>query len=230
MPAGHDEDPLMFPGAERLARFQLAYGDACLAGDPAEAERVVAEAIEAGYDAVTIDDRIIAPVMRLVGDLWAEGRLGVDQEHLATEISMRVLALQRDAFRVAHRRVRHRVLLAAAEGESHVLGLSMAGDVLLQAGYDVRLLGADVPIGALAAAVRRHDPSVVGLTVTMPASAARLPAVLDTIRSVRDDVAFVVGGAAVRERLRPAPRLALCTHVSDIVGLVDSLVQRPESN
>jgi methanogenic corrinoid protein MtbC1 len=229
MPAGHDHDADL-RGAARLADFRRAYTGACLAGDPAEAERVVAEAIEAGLAAATIDDRIIAPAMRLVGDLWAEGRLGIDQEHLATEISLRVLALQRDAFRVAHRRVRHRVLLAAAEGETHVLGLAMAADALLRAGYDVRLLGADVPIGALAAAVRRHAPSVVGLTVTMPASASRLGAVVDTIRAVDAGVSIVVGGSAAPDRVRPAPRLALCTHVADVVPVVDALVQRPESN
>jgi PAS domain-containing protein len=39
------------------------------------------------------------------------------------------------------------VTAAAVEGEQHVVGLTMAASLLLAAGYDVRPLGADVPVG-----------------------------------------------------------------------------------
>ena len=88
--------------------------------------------------------------MRHIGDLWHRGEITVADEHLATDISYRVLALQREAFRVADRRTRERVMLAAVEGERHVLGLEMAGALLRHEGFDVRMLGADLPIDSLA--------------------------------------------------------------------------------
>src|SRR5512145_2459849 len=100
---------------------------ALVAGDPRTAERVAREAIDAGLDQGTIDEGIVAPAMRHVGDLWHRGEITVADEHLATDISFRVLALQREAFRVAARRAREPVMLAAVEGEQHVLGLEMAG-------------------------------------------------------------------------------------------------------
>jgi methanogenic corrinoid protein MtbC1 len=144
--------------------FQRAYADALLAGDASAAEIVIRDAIDAGLGEATIDDRVIAPALVLVGDLWAEGRISVADEHLATSISIRVMTLQREAFRVARDRASRRVLLAGVQGERHVVGLEMAGSVILHAGYDVRLLGADVPVAAIGAAVARHRPAVVGFT------------------------------------------------------------------
>ena len=42
-------------------------------------------------------------------------------------------------------------MLAAPEGEQHVVALRMTGSLLRDAGYDVVMLGADVPADALAA-------------------------------------------------------------------------------
>jgi hypothetical protein len=36
-----------------------------------------------------------------IGELWERGQISVAEEHIATEISLRVLALQREAQRVA---------------------------------------------------------------------------------------------------------------------------------
>ena len=50
------------------------------------------------------------------------------------------------------------MLLAAVEGEHHVLGLRMTADALAAAGFDVVYLGADVPEDSLLNAVDRHAP------------------------------------------------------------------------
>jgi methanogenic corrinoid protein MtbC1 len=210
----------------RLDSIQRAYGDAVLQGDAAGAERVIAEAIEAGLGQQEIDDEVIAPVMRMVGDLWAQGELSVADEHLATEITLRVLALQREAFRTVRRRARERVLLAAAPGEQHVVGLRMAANVLEAAGYGVIMLGPDVPPDALAAAVARHGPTVLGLTAAMHDTAAHVPGAIERAQRAGAGVGVVVGGAGVAEGFIATPGVLVCHHVSDAVELVDALVQR----
>jgi MerR family transcriptional regulator, light-induced transcriptional regulator len=213
-----------------VAAIRREYTDALTAGNPVAAEVVVGEAITAGLDRAAIDDEVITPAMRRIGDLWRDGELSVAEEHLATEISFRVLALQREAFRVAARRARHRIVLAAVPGERHVMGLQMAGDLLAGAGYDARLLGADVPLDALTSLVRRLRATVVGLTATMPESGAAIETALATLRSRVPGAAVVVGGIAVPEGLRDRPALAVCRFVVDIVETVDALVQRPDLN
>ena len=203
---------------------------ALVAGDPRAAERVAREAIDAGLDQATIDEGIVAPAMRRIGDLWHRGEITVADEHLATDISYRVLALQREAFRVAERRAHEPVMLAAVEGEQHVLGLEMAGSLLEHAGFDVRMLGADLPIESLEAIVERHRPVVFGFTVTMPAARELLPLAIDEVRRASPSIGVIVGGQGLPEDLYVTDWLATVRGVTTVVAEVDALLHRPSLN
>jgi methanogenic corrinoid protein MtbC1 len=219
----HDREPL-------VAELQRTFADAILAGDARAAETVIREAIDAGVDEATIDDRVIGPALVLVGDLWVEGSISIAEEHLATSISLRVMTLQREAFRVARERASRRVLLAGAQGEHHVVGLEMASSVILHAGYDVRLLGADLPVVEIGGAVARHRPAVVGFTTATSLSAVNLPAAFDAARRVDPDVGILVGGRGVDPGLTARPDVVVCHHVADAVPHVDALVKRAGRN
>ena len=229
MPADHHNET---PERELqlAAEFQRAYADALLAGDARAAEAVIREAIEAGLDEAVIDDQVIRPALVLVGDLWAEGRISIAEEHLATAISMRVLTLQREAFRVARQRASHRILLAGAQGERHIVGLEMAGSVILNAGYDVRLFGADLPVAEIATAVVRHRPEVVGFTTATAETAANLPAAFEAVRRVSPEAGIVVGGRGVEDRAPADWDVVVCRHVADAVEQIDALVKRARQN
>ena len=88
-----------------------------LAGDEIAAETTIREAMDARLTAAEIDGGIIAPALWLLGALCELGEGSVADEHLATEISS-VLALQREADRVAQSRRGNRVLLATPPGRS----------------------------------------------------------------------------------------------------------------
>ena len=229
MPEQRDTDHSRWQAV--IPDLQRSYADAVLGGSETAAERVVREAIEAGLPEPVISGEVVAPTMRAIGDLWERGLLSVADEHLATEISIRVLALQREAFRATSRRGAHRVVLAGIEGERHALGLTMAGSVLVHAGYDVRMLGPDLPMPDLAAAVDRHRPSLVGLSVTQAgAGGARA-------RGDRRGAPHRPPGGGPGGRRRglggarpPCPGVRICRHVADAVELADGLVQRAPLN
>lgn len=222
--------------AERLRRLRAigrlreAYAEAVLAGDEGGAERTIRDAIDAGLAEGVIDDAVIAPSMRRVGDLWAEGEISVADEHLATDITMRMVTLLRECLRVADRRSGHRVLLAGIEHERHTVGLEMAASVLTHGGYEVLTFGADVPVDALAAAVERHRPSLVGLSATLSGTAKLLPAAIYAIRAADPATGVLIGGPAASLRMEATPGIAVCTHVSDALELADGLVQRAALN
>ena len=228
MPEQRDTDHSRWQAV--IPDLQRSYADAVLGGSETAAERVVREAIEAGLPEGVISGEVVAPTMRAIGDLWERGLLSVADEHLATEISIRVLALQREAFRATSRRGAHRVVLAGIEGERHALGLTMAGSVLVHAGFDVRMLGPDLPMPDLAAAVDRHRPSLVGLSVTQAGLAELVPEAIDAARRIAPRVGVLVGGSAASEAVAICPGVRICRHVADAVELVDGLVQRAPLN
>lgn len=215
----------------RLAvALQAAYAEALLSGDPRAAELVVRDAIAAGLDEATIDDHVIRPALVLVGDLWADGHLSIVEEHLATSISRRVVALQREAFRVARQRSSERVLLAAAQGEQHVVGLEMVASLVLRAGYDVRLLGADVPVAELPRAVAHHRPAVVGLSTASAVTSINVLAAIEAVREAGVPGGILVGGRGADDRWGHRHDVVICHHVSDAVAVVDGLVKRAAHN
>jgi methanogenic corrinoid protein MtbC1 len=73
-----------------------AYTAALLLGEEVKAEIIVREAIDAGLEEQVIQSEVLAPSLRRVGDLWEDGSLSVADEHLATQITLRVLALERE--------------------------------------------------------------------------------------------------------------------------------------
>jgi methanogenic corrinoid protein MtbC1 len=171
---------------DSLARaLRRAYTRALLAGDEVAAEEAVRDAMAAHFTEPEVYDQLITPAMWIVGARWEAGEISVADEHLATEITLRVLALQREARRTAARRAERLALLGAPAGEQHVVALRMVGSLLAEAGYDVRMLGPDVPVDALAEAVARHDADLVCLTATMAETAARLGAVIEDVQRAR---------------------------------------------
>lgn len=142
------------------------YVDALRAGSARAAAEVIDEAVRMSVGPGHIHDEIIRPALVTVGDLWSGGELTVADEHLATGIAERSLVHLLDPLRISPSARREKVLLAAPEGERHVVGLRMIADVLDGAGFDVLYLGQDVPCAALRAAVGSHRPAVAGLTCT----------------------------------------------------------------
>lgn len=184
--------------ASRLARLYL---DSLRAADTGGAFRVASGALEQGMTVPQLYQRVIAPAMYEVGELWSKGALTVADEHLATALTHRVLAAMRPQLRVEPERDgpaagRGRVMLAAIEGEQHALGLRMAADVLEDAGFHTIYLGADVPTDALLQAISALSPDLLGLGVTMPELAPRLQEVAEAVRKAHPQLPVLVGGQA----------------------------------
>jgi methanogenic corrinoid protein MtbC1 len=191
----------------RAAQLSRLYLDAVRAADAPGAFRLAAGALAGGMTIPELYQRVIAPAMHEIGELWAKGALTVADEHLATSLTHRVLAALRPPVWVEAgmkpdaTAVKGRVMLAAVEGEQHVLGLRMAADVLEDAGFETIYLGADVPIGALLQAIDSLSPDLLALSVTLPELALQLDQVAAALRRSHPHLGLLVGGQAASPRV-----------------------------
>lgn len=108
---------------------------------------------------------VVDPLLEWVGFAWAEGSLGIHQEHLVTEILEDFLRQMRLALPVQPSK--GSVLLATLPGERHRLGLLMAALLYAAKGVRVELLGIDLPVASIANAARtlRVDRVAVSLSI-----------------------------------------------------------------
>ena len=226
----HPENHAHNPDEAKIAELAGAYADALISGDEIAAEIAIREAMDADLGTAEIDEKVIAPALWLIGELWERGQLSIAEEHIATEITVRVLALQREAQRVAGARGRHRVLLATPPGELHVVALRMVENLARGAGYDVVMLGPDVPAPMLAAAARHHQADVLCLSSTMPGRRDEVLSVIDEVRELWPEAAFVLGGRGITVEDQMRPEVQLCHGVSDARDALDALIKHAGLN
>jgi methanogenic corrinoid protein MtbC1 len=218
------------PTDDRIKVLADAFAEALLAGDEVGAEIAVREAMDAELSSAEIDELMIAPALWLVGELWERGKISVAQEHVATEISVRVLALQREAQRVTRSRTAYKVMLATPTGELHVVALRMVENLLRAAGYDVVMLGPDVPAKALGDLARLTAADIVCMSLTMAGHRNEILSVIDNVRLAVPRAGFVVGGRGLTDEAHRRPLVEVCNRVSEVVEAVDATVKRASLN
>ncbi len=92
-----------------------------------------------------------------------------------------------------------RYLIGTVEGDLHDIGKNLVRMMLEGAGFETVDLGKDVKAETFVAAVREHQPKILGLsallTTTMPAMKTTIEALEEA--GLRDSVKIMVGGAPV---------------------------------
>lgn len=140
----------------------------------------------------------LTPVMYLVGHWYQEGRIDVGDEHFASEIMLRVMA-RAALMRAPARMLGKSVVMGCSPDNYHGIGLRMVGDCLRVRGWDVLFLGANVPIDAFVASVKRHEPALVLISCAGPNShdGVELVRAIAQMRPDRDALKIGVGGAHI---------------------------------
>jgi excisionase family DNA binding protein len=114
-----------------------------------------------------IIDNIIKPAMEKVGYLWETKKLGVEQEHLASDTIK--TALSRLVVYFPHQKEKNiKVLLACSEEETHDLGLQSLAYELERGGYRIHYLGANTPFKSLIKAAKTEKPDYIMLSASAP--------------------------------------------------------------
>ncbi|MBK7756457.1 MAG: MerR family transcriptional regulator [Deltaproteobacteria bacterium] len=102
-------------------------------------------------------EQIFMPLLREVGERWAEGSLSVAQEHFASEFCREQLAAMLVSVGYGPKEG-PTAICATYPGERHELALLSLAVRLALAGYRVRYLGADLPLKDLCVATRELAP------------------------------------------------------------------------
>lgn len=140
-------------------------------------------------------DGLLRDAMVLVGERWKSGQWSVAEEHLASRTLLRTLERIRPQQR-PESRVGPVAALAGVAGEQHMIGLVCLEQVLVEAGWTVANLGADVPAADLGAFVAKNEVALVALSALNP---DRLGSLADSVLAVRSvtpgrRLPVVVGG------------------------------------
>ena len=184
-------------GAQALGHLFGRYLDAQLAGNRREAVRLVLEdGLASGHSVRELQASVVQAAQREIGRLWQQNRISIAQEHMATAISHVVMSRLFEEAR-PEARLGRKVVVACVPGEYHEFPARLVADFLELGGFEVRYLGANVPVDDLVAMLREERADLLALSVTMSFNA---PALRQAVLRVREDfpaLPLLVGGHAL---------------------------------
>lgn len=169
---------------------------AVIANDEYGAVDVLRAGLDAERDKESLLLDVVARVQEKVGTEWAADRISVAQEHAATAINERVIAV------LAHRSPaersvlprRGRVTVSCVDGDWHAFPARLVAEVLRLRGWDVDFLGAQTPTAHLVAHQHRTDSDAVLLSASLPTHLPKAHAAITACQAV--GVPVLAGGRA----------------------------------
>lgn len=168
-------------------------------------------------------ERVLAPLLEQIGELWRQGELRPIHEHLATA-TVRSLGATLQGQQPAA--PAPRLLVTTPAGQVHEVGALLAAATAATEGWRVTYLGTDLPAEEIAAAARQVAARAVALSITYPPDDPRLGDELRRLQGLLDDsVALLVGGRAA-DSYEPAlqgPSTHLVEELSDLRELLEAL-------
>jgi methanogenic corrinoid protein MtbC1 len=185
-----------------LVEFQATLQDDLIGFDERSARRHIAQALAVH----TVEDvcvELLAPVLKTIGQMWANGEANVVTEHFATNV---VRSQLESIFRSAGEPERGpMILLGCAPGELHEIGALMLAVFLRRAGLRTAYLGQSVEAVSLLQSIRALRPAAVVLVAVLAESARALVELAERIAGLREQgLVFGFGGPA----FEAAPELA----------------------
>ena len=139
-------------------------------------------------------ERLIAPLMREIGEQWAAGILRIAHEHLATAVVRTLLGNICQGSEISP--VMPNLVIAAPQGQHHEIGALIAGTTAAAQGWQVTYLGPNLPAEEIVGCAVQNQAKAIGLSIIYPTDDPYLANDLRKLRrGIPEDVALFVGGA-----------------------------------
>jgi methanogenic corrinoid protein MtbC1/DNA-binding XRE family transcriptional regulator len=201
-------------------RVVAEYLTAALAGDERWTALIVNEARTAGAPTADIYLQLFVPAQRELGFRWSRGEISVANEHLATEITSRLMVrLRDDSYRKPSLGVKAAV--AAAPLEHHAMGAQIVADFLYLDGWEVDFLGADLPATELAGFARSTRLDLIALSVVLTGGLATVRDAVEQAKAAAPEAKVMIGGAAIADE-GEALRLGAHGFAADAQGAIET--------
>jgi len=168
-------------------------------GKNTEVAALTQQALDAGLTAAEILDGGLVTGMDRVGADFKNGDLFVPEVLIAARAMHAGMNVLRPLLAESDVPSAGRYVIGTVQGDLHDIGKNLVRMMLEGAGFETIDLGTDVKPDGFVAAVREHQPQLLGmsalLTTTMPGMKATIKALQEA--GLRDTVKIMIGGAPV---------------------------------
>ena len=148
---------------------------------------------------------VFFPALQIIGELWHQGRISIDGEHLVSQTIQRLLSQQLHSVPRGPQTGYPQALVACVPNDFHEIGAMSAVRFLRNGGWNVTYLGPDVSIDVVRLACRRHRGEFVLFSCVIEFTSADMnDLIADIVRELLPLTTVVMGGRGAdcyRDRL-----------------------------
>ena len=152
------------------------------------------------FGLVKFYERLLAPVMYKVGELWKEGRLDVATEHVCSNAAHTLVKIinERVSKNPVAKKKALKILICTPEGEYHSLGCMVIESFLRSKGYSVSNIAPSVPSNAIISFAGKFNPDLIMISITLGENIGATNKLINKILESRISVPpILVGGIGI---------------------------------
>jgi corrinoid protein of di/trimethylamine methyltransferase len=161
----------------------------------------VAEALGRGLTPQQVLDGGLVAGMDIVGVDFRDGILFVPEVLMAANAMkagmevLRPLLAETGASRIG------KMVVGTVKGDIHDIGKNLVAMMMEGAGFEVVNLGINVDADKFLAAIKEHQPDIIGMSALLTTTMPYMKVVVDALgeEGIRDEIYVMVGGAPVTE-------------------------------
>lgn len=159
--------------------------------NPHELERVLYKAL-IDYPQIKFIDKIVSPLLELIGDMWKTGEIRILHEHISTAVIRKFLTTLIDNNSATSNAPS--ILIATPKGQLHELGALLVGVIASSDGWNVTYMGPDLPGEEIAAAIEKLKPKIVALSIVYPSDDFTLDKEMLKLQKLLDKNSLIIAG------------------------------------
>ncbi len=117
------------------------------------------------FNSADFFDKILRPVMYKIGDDWANNKISIATEHVASNVAQALVKIIMD--KVTGVVNKKKILLCVPVGEEHHLGCDVLETYLSIKGFKVYNMGTSIPTESILGFIENNKPDVILVSISL---------------------------------------------------------------
>jgi len=145
-------------------------------------------------------DKILRPVMYKIGEDWANDKISIATEHVASNIAQTLVKIIMD--RVISSGNKKKILICVPLGEEHHLGCDVLETYLSIKGFKVYNIGTSIPTESILSFIQNNKPDIILISITLEDNIGAGQRLVKKIRE-QYKIPVLIGGYAIQTQKTP---------------------------
>lgn len=163
------------------------------------------------FNAADFFDKILKQVMYDIGEDWANNKISIATEHVASNIAQTLVKIIMDS--VTGSANKKKILICVPVGEEHHLGCDVLETYLSIKGFKVYNMGTSIPTESIISFVENNKPDIVFLSITLSDNIAAGQRLVKKIKE-ESNIPVLVGGYAMDVEKSPKFDAKIISNIS----------------